>query len=138
MNLNLSKIQIQKYVFTAAQEQSISVLLLPYAELSTNIEQELQNNPLLEADLASDSLQEIQIEDLKRLKALANLPFEKSFNTNTEEDSDYESPGVAMMMTLEDHLFQQLFWEITDPFKRKIGEFIIGNLDKDGYLTLEC
>ncbi len=41
-------------------------------------------------------------------------------------------------MTLEDHLFQQLFWEISDPLKREIGNFIIGNLDKDGFLHLTC
>ena len=39
---------------------------------------------------------------------------------------------------MEDHLFQQLFWEIADLDKRKIGDFIIGNLDKDGFLHLSC
>ena len=38
------------------------------------------------------------------------------------------------MMILEDYLFQQLYLEIADPVKREIGNFIIGNLDKDGFL----
>ena len=48
------------------------------------------------------------------------------------------SSSPANMANLEDHLFQQLYWEISDPQRRKIGEYIIGNLDKDGFLHLTC
>ena len=58
--------------------------------------------------------------------------------STAEEERELESSSIANMMTLEDHLFQQLYWEISDPEKRKIGDFIIGNLDKDGYLHLSC
>lgn len=136
MNLNINKIQIQKQIFSPSLEQSLNVLLLPYAELSINIEQELQNNPLLEAETITETMQDSSI-DWQRLEAIANLPSNKNNYSNIEENQEAEYSSMASMMTLEDHLFQQLFWEISDPFKRKIGEFIIGNLDKDGYLSLD-
>jgi len=132
MRLYATKVQIQKPVFTAFLEKSIAMLLLPHTELAANIEQELQDNPLLEAEFEISSvdqnkeIQELQI-DLNRMNSRTN-----------EESQEFESSSIESMMTLEDYLFQQLFWEITDPKKRKIGDFIIGNLDKDGFLHLSC
>ncbi len=50
MNLGTLKVQIQKPVFTQSLEKSIAVLILPHTELAASIEQELQDNPLLEAE----------------------------------------------------------------------------------------
>ena len=110
-------------------EKAIEVLLLPHAELVTNIEQELQDNPLLEAEI-----------DDKQIEALANLPSTNNMSTSTNdgENQEFESSGTVNMMTLEEHLYHQLSWEFSDPQKRKIGEYIIGNLDKDGFLGLTC
>ncbi len=130
MNLNISKIQTQKQIFTPSLEQSIHVLLLPLAELSTNIEQELQENPLLEAETLETPI------DWERLELLSKLPSQENNQSHSEEHLNNTESSATSTLTLEDHLFQQLFWEITDPLKRKIGEFIIGNLDKDGYLSL--
>jgi RNA polymerase sigma-54 factor len=131
MNLSAVKVQIQKPVFTASLEKSIAILLLPHTELTGSIEQELQNNPLLEADFEGSQI------DAEQMKALVNLPSSNmSRSTPDEDEQDNESSSLANMMTLEDHLFHQLFWEISDPVKREIGNFIIGNLDKDGYLHL--
>jgi len=142
MNLHTSKIQVQKPVFTAVLEKSIAVLLLPHTELAVNIEQELQNNPLLEADLEAavsdkpEDSDKSQI-DTERMNAIINLSSPHSTSSaQIEEDQDFEPSSVTNMMTLEDHLFQQLFWEIADPLKRKIGNFIISNLDKDGFFRL--
>lgn len=134
MNLGTVKVQIQKPVFTASLERSIAILLLPHAELSGSIEQELQDNPLLEAEFEGTEI------DAEQMKALVNLPssFNNQRTASDEEDRDFESSSLANMMSLEDHLFHQLFWEISDPQKREIGNFIIGNLDKDGYLHLTC
>ena len=132
MRLTTTRIQSQNPVFSLSLEKSIAMLLLPHAELSANIEEELQNNPLLEAEYAlppadqSKEIQDLQI-DLDRINALT-----------VTEDKEFESPSVTKIMTLEDLLFQQLFWEISDPVKRKIGNFIIGNLDQDGFLHLTC
>ena len=141
MNLNTIKVQIQKPVFTASLEKSIAMLILPHTELTTNIEQELQNNPLLEADFESVQAEQTKIKeiDLDQMNALINLSSSNiPISATDEEEQEFDSSPMTGMMTLEDHLFQQLFWEISDPVKRKIGDFIISNLDKDGFLHLSC
>jgi RNA polymerase sigma-54 factor len=128
VNLNLAKIQIQKQTFSASLEQSLAILILPHAELAATIEAELQENPLLEAEASFDTDQ---------FNALASLPsFKAPNNDSLEEDSERESFSMASLMSLEDYLLQQLYWEVSDLNHRKIGEFIIGNLDEDGYLPL--
>lgn len=133
MHLLATKVQVQKPVFSMALEKSIAILLLPHTELTANIEQELQNNPLLEAEF--ENAPEV---DLDRMNALINLSSPNIPRTTMEEAPEFESSSVSNMMTLEEHLFQQLHWEISEPVKRKIGEFIIGNLDKEGFLHLSC
>jgi len=119
------------------------MLLLPHAELNHNIEQELQNNPLLEAEFEPIEDQEKVLEplesqlDLERFNALMNLS-SPIMRSTSEEEVEFESSSMANTMTLEDHLFKQLYWEFADLKMRKIGDFIIGNLDKDGFLQLSC
>jgi RNA polymerase sigma-54 factor len=133
MNLSVIKAQIQKPVFTASLEKSIAILLLPHTELAGSIEQELQNNPLLEADFEGAQV------DSEQMNALVSLPSSNMPRSAAdEEEQDFESSAMENMMTLEDHLFHQLFWEISDPVKREIGNFIIGNLNREGFLHLTC
>ncbi|MBF0503877.1 MAG: RNA polymerase factor sigma-54 [Candidatus Omnitrophica bacterium] len=133
MHLQATRVQVQKPVFTASLEKSIAMLILPHAELAVSIEQELQNNPLLEAEYESTS--EV---DVDRMNALINLSFSKIQRSGLEEGAEFEPSTIEDRMTLEDHLLQQLYWEISDSLKRKIGEFIIGNLDREGFLHLSC
>jgi RNA polymerase sigma-54 factor len=44
-----------------------------------------------------------------------------------------EERAVSKEAPLEDYLYQQLRLEVTDPEEIRIGEFIIGNLDENGY-----
>ena len=144
MKLNTTRIQTQTTTYSASLEKSIAMLMLPYAELTTSIEQELQDNPLLEAEFEPikdvEKVQEIQESqtDMERMNALMNLSSPNISSSSTEEERELEPSSIANMMTLEDHLFHQLYWEISDPEMRKIGDFIIGNLDKDGFLHLTC
>ncbi len=142
MRLNTTRVQIQKPIFSLSLEKSIAMLLLSHAELTASIDQELQNNPLLEAEAApTEQSQETQGPpiDLDRINALINLSSPNISRSAEQEEQEFEPSSMATStMTLEDHLFQQLYWEISDPQKRKIGEFIIGNLDKDGFLLLTC
>jgi len=143
MNLNAVKVQIQKPIFTASLERSISILLLPHTELAGSIELELQNNPLLEADFEAAQADqapennEPQI-NAEQMNALMNLSYSNMPGSAHDDEQDNEPSSLANMMSLEDHLFHQLFWEISDPLKREIGNFIINNLDTDGYLNLTC
>ncbi|HSA30804.1 MAG TPA: RNA polymerase factor sigma-54 [Candidatus Omnitrophota bacterium] len=142
MNLKQTQIQVQKQILAPLMQQSIEVLLLPMAELEQTIEQELEKNPLLEADPT-------ETEDLK--DARAESPLEASlqneidqllesgeyhfFSQSTEEQT--ERP-IKSHESLETKLLQQLHSDFSDPLKIKIGELIIGDLDDDGYLTVSC
>ena len=108
------KSQIQKPIFSASIERSIAILLLPHNELVTNIEQELQNNPLLEADfenIQSEKTLEASESpiELEKMNALLNLSYSNTPKSNAEDD-EFESFSVASNLTLEDHLFQQLYF----------------------------
>ena len=130
MNLYTSQLQTQKTVYSNSLEKSIAILLLPHKELAINIEEELQNNPLLESES-----QELPL-DNDQMNAALNLdvPY-KTESSFTEEDTS-QWPSSAPFKTLEDHLYQQLLLEFTDPIKIKLGQFIIGNLDAEGYLHI--
>ncbi|MBP9853811.1 MAG: RNA polymerase factor sigma-54 [Candidatus Omnitrophica bacterium] len=121
-------------------QQSIEVLLLPITELNTAIEQELQDNPLLEIDEDRTAREKKQIDDIIFYSLRRNS--ERSFQStqeavNADEENDEEKP-VVRTERLEDHLLKQLRLEINDPVQLHIGEFIIGNLDEDGYLLASC
>jgi len=142
MRITATKVQVQKTIFSTSLEKSIAVLLLPHVELTAAIEQELQSNPLLEADPEkneSDNSQDNtgpQIEP-DRMNAVINLS-PNAPGSVSEEDHESDLPSAESIVSLEDYLLQQLYWETTDPLRIKTGEFIIGNLDKDGFLHLTC
>lgn len=133
MNMRISTSQTQKQVLAPVMQQSISILMLSLTELSTNIEQELQSNPMLETEPVSGSAKNSEIQNTL-------LPFRNSADNSTHSqfiNDDDEQPEIpiAQSRSLEDHLMTQLRIEITEPDKQKIAELIIGNLDADGYLT---
>lgn len=129
MEIKITPLQTQKQVLTPFLRQSIEVLMLPQADLTTAIEQELQENPLLEAD-------EITLhQTFKMLKSLTPRTLNETHMSN---DGDNEPEGIHVedTPTLEDSLIKQLHLEVEDPGKRKIGEFIIGNLNEEGFFQM--
>ncbi|MDE2028118.1 MAG: RNA polymerase factor sigma-54 [Candidatus Omnitrophica bacterium] len=113
-------------------QQSVAILMLPQMELRTAIEQELQNNPLLEVEY--DPKEEHQL-NLDQLKELSHLP-RVSASEETDDEDQSEPFPVAQARSLQDHLLNQLRLEISDPAVIAIGEFIIGNIDEEGFLKV--
>ncbi len=142
MSMKLSTIQTQKQILAPSMQQSIEVLLLPLLDLHQTIEMELQNNPLLEID--EDMLLKRQEEEHdsetpmdRTLNQLIESPDEPFFNGPLYNDPPDEKP-FKQHDTLEEKMSRQLHVDVSDPLHLKIGEFIIGNLNEDGYLTLSC
>ena len=138
MKIGISPINIQKQVLSPSMQQSIEILMLPLIELTTAIEQELQTNPLLETSEDSPSLDDLHLDSLpQRFKEIEeNLSRTREhFNSDDEE---VEEKQIAQDTNLEQHLLQQLRVELNDPTEITIGEFIIGNLNEEGYLELTC
>ena len=133
MNMRISTTQTQKQILAPVLQQSISILMLSLTELHTTIEQELQSNPMLDAEPVKDSTNLINISNMPNsFRQASDSPNSAQFMNEDEEPREIP---IVQSKSLEDHLMRQLRIEIEDPFKRKIGELIIGNLDVDGYLT---
>ena len=144
MNQKLSPIQIQKQVLAPLMQKSVAILMLSSHELDTAIETELQDNPLLELDdtnrqpIPQHNKEEVTKIDFQRLSKI----WEESIYTNTASDEDDEDEirqnRFKRETTLEESLLRHLRIEFFNPFEIKVGEYIIGNLDEDGYLTVSC
>src|SRR3989338_141490 len=141
MRQKLSALQVQRPILAPMMQKSITILLLPSIELATAIEQELQANPLLEVDdISQMQKQQQENEEFQRkINSLSQLSSDLPYLPGMvlEDDEEHQCP-IVKEITLEDRLLRQLRLEISDPLKLKIGEQIIGNINEDGYLTVDC
>ena len=96
MRTHLRTAQIQKPVLAPAMQQSIEMLLLPLGEMHVAIEQELQNNPLLEAEEALLPPWQDQFE--KAIEKSMQFYEDADPSTNNEYGSDYSSGGERPLM----------------------------------------
>jgi len=131
MNQKILPIQVQRQILAPLMQKSIAVLLLPIAELSHTIDQEIQANPLLEIDEEQRNLMQSKLNDLQNM--LKNMP-QKEYDPTNIHDDNLPARPISSSATLEDYLMRQLRIEVSDSLRLKIGEQIIGNLDEDGYL----
>lgn len=153
-NLNLE--QTQKLVMTPGLCQAINVLQLTSMELSTFIERQLEENPLLE-------LREEEVEGEGELDAGTRLrekekekqengfnweeyfedypPKDREHRANRQDhwldwqENSYDK-FLSKAPTLSEHLLSQLNLTKSCPKDRLIGEYLIGNIDNKGYLRV--
>lgn len=144
--------QTQKLIMTPELRQAITILQLSALELSTFVDQQLLENPLLEVveDSAAGSNAEKenesgQSEQRTDSDSTWDMDWEEYFQRQEERITrEYEpdpsqknrlEPFVAMAPTLQEYLLEQLHVQkLTVPVKYM--EYIIGNLDNNGYLEL--
>ncbi|MBC9784283.1 RNA polymerase factor sigma-54 [Heliobacterium chlorum] len=148
--------QTQKLIMTPDLRQAITILQLNAIELSTYIEQEMTQNPLLELSEQSGDKEE-RIDT-----AEANLDTYEQGEQGQGDDEkaapDWQeflqrdfAPGLGLggtspekhydyflneAPTLQEHLSEQLHMADLDDAQRRIGEYIIGNIDEQGYFRL--
>jgi RNA polymerase sigma-54 factor len=154
LNLKVS----QRLVLTPGLLQMVSVLALNKLELKEMIDAEMVENPVLEEiDESVPMLDQVagKEERLERGVEEAAAPPKDSFNEvdfgtyfqdyldpgyrTQPEFEDNEKPSfenfLSQPTTLSDHLAWQLGALTLDPGLFEAAEYIIGNLDGDGYLT---
>jgi RNA polymerase sigma-54 factor len=145
----------QQLVMTQRLQQALKLLQVPTLELEQILRQELQANPLLEeVDPNEDLDEETPAEqDQKEVvdpseaagDAESNEPvdwdeyFKDGFRAGSveqefEDEDQLERPPVYVP-TGQQFLVDQLVLVVEDDIERKIGEYIIGSLNKDGYLV---
>lgn len=129
--------QNQRQTLAPSMQQSIGLLLLPILELNTTITQELEENPLLEIKGEETEEWPSSLEkDFIRISDTFNQNF--SYGQNFTDDDILEEIPIEKKISLEDKLLRQLKTELSGPLEIKIGEFVIGNLDENGYLKVTC
>src|SRR6266699_3275671 len=137
---------------TPSLQQAIKLLQLSKLELQEVLNQELLENPLLE-----ESAEEAKQEETEAEAKAAEPPKEKDKDSFEEIDYDayfqdyieygynprgmgeeHEEFPIENTLTrppnLTDHLTWQLSMSDSSPRTKEIGQFIIGNIDEDGYL----
>jgi len=157
LETKLSLKQTQKLVMTAMLQQAIKLLPMARLELVQVIRQELMENPMLEeVALAEDGVTPAEEDDapspaetsetLTDGKELYDINWQEYFpedwewkglpSEEYEERFSYEN-AVRAPTTLSEHLLAQLLMATTDDVERRVGAFLIGNIDDDGYLRGE-
>ena len=156
----------QRQVLTPGLMQMVSVLALNKLELKEMIDAEMVENPVLEEidesvpmldEVASRQEQDLHVE---RLEVGATEPATQPKDSFNEIDfgsyfQEYLDPGyrtqpeyeesekpsfenfLSQPTTLSDHLAWQLGALTLEPALELAADFVIGNLNEDGYLTSE-
>jgi RNA polymerase sigma-54 factor len=148
----------QQLVMTPQLQQAIKLLQLSRLELSELINQQMTENPVLEEDRSEETVPAETVENAVRevdTESAAESSGEQSYDDlNWEEFLDsfvrsdhgfrygeeVEKPSaetkVAKGVSLCEHLLWQLRLSDFNKEEEEIAEYIIGNLDEDGYLKM--
>jgi RNA polymerase sigma-54 factor len=149
LNVNLS----QRLAMTPSLLQKIELLTLNQLELSDLMTQELVKNPFLEevsegGDSERETTPEKKEKETDEKKASDDFDFEYFFGEylnpsyrNREYEVDTDRPTFELFLTSTSSLIDHLDWqlnltEIPDDL-RMIADYIVGNIDEDGYLTTQ-
>ena len=138
MDIRLSQKLSQKLTLTPQMRQSLRILELPLLKLRSYIEIQVEENPALKQEDAAgeDSL---FTEKIEKLIEQGKGPEDFGIGHAPDEISkkrDYRESLISKAPTLEEHLLKQLRFSPLSRKDCKIGEYILTNLDENGYLAL--
>ncbi len=130
-----------------AQIQVIKMLEIPTLELEERIRQELEENPALEEGAETSDSQEDVYEDqynedggnnddmdLDEYMPDDDIPDYKLKSNNTSKDDKHESIPFSVGMTFHEFLLDQLRLNDLTEHAQALAEYVIGNIDEEGYL----
>lgn len=134
-------------------QQSLNILQAPVFELRQMIDQELQQNPVLEAES-----HEVSLEQERPERELEDDGFDREFSELSRMDDEWRNylsqasasrgprtaeeeerrqflfDSLSEPVTLQEHLTQQLAMVEARPEVRRLVEMLIGSLDDRGFL----
>lgn len=122
----------------------IKLLEIPTMQLHQRIKKELEENPALEEGAEYDidqadegvgeekELEEFSLEDY--LADQDDTPAYKLRANNYSKDDERKEIPFSMGSTFHENLLTQLGLRVLSDFEKKLAEYIIGNIDDDGYL----
>jgi RNA polymerase sigma-54 factor len=146
----LFQTQSLKQVIGPQMQQSLQILQAPAMELHQIIQQEIAVNPVLEVEMPETSLDSVLPKEHDDIEALTRLDEEwrdyysqqrSQTAPRTAEDDErrrFMMDSIEAQTTLQEHLLSQLnLADLRDPLLREHCEFIIGNIDDDGFLHVK-
>jgi RNA polymerase sigma-54 factor len=152
----LSQKQTQRLMLSHEMQQALHILQLPILELSQEIDQELESNPILEvSEVEQEEDDETESEDFKPEKEMdfddnnfevlqqidqefSDLVLDPPRTQNTRQDDKLQSfmeSSILDELSLNEVLYNQARQTFTTPEDLKIAENLIGSLDERGFLT---
>lgn len=142
LGFDLSQKQTVKLAITAEMKQSITILQYSASELMDFLNKQATENPLIEMNetQATNSISSFKLpESSYSVNSFKNRMHSKVRKNNQEnKDYDFLDYYCSNTSTLEDHLWEQIsFLNSINEEKRSILQFLIGNLDTNGYLELQ-
>ncbi|MCG8468093.1 MAG: RNA polymerase factor sigma-54 [Gemmatimonadetes bacterium] len=118
--------------------QAMDLLYMPLLDLQAHLKQELVNNPFLDmVEPAEDEVEEKEEKEEDEIdweEILLN-GFDAGGRRAEYEEREYFTPTAAETRDLWDHLYDQLSLMKLEVRQILIGEEIIGNIDREGFLT---
>lgn len=153
MEQNLLLEQRQQLQLSPRMYQSIKILQMNIIELNRWLEKETQENPVLEIvfnqadatdedtakrDRSSDNNESDDDSLLGYLVRWKDPIINKKIVTNEQEQEGRHLDTILNKTSLEEHLRQNFGILAKDELDYKIGEYLIGNIDYNGYLTISC
>jgi RNA polymerase sigma-54 factor len=153
--LNLK--QVPRLALNPVLLQAIKLLPLARQELVNAIQQELMENPLLEeagveadgdpptaeedalgpADSADGVTDDAELFDIEWSQYFPEEWEWKGAASGGDEKHVAFENTVHTPLTLQEHLLTQLLTATSDACERRVGAFLIGNIDEEGYLRCE-
>lgn len=138
MEFSLNLTQEQKLIMTQEMQLSVKLLQMSSFELQEYIEKEIQENPVLDAKVASTENQEKKELDYKEL--VKYFEFDNySHHGYEKNDEDEVSPFnfISEKKSLKEYLKEQVRDLNEKDYIKSICLYLIENIDKKGYLAIE-
>jgi len=138
LNYELTLEQSQKLIMTPELRQAIQLLQYTSLELQEYILREIEENPLLEYEDVIEEPQEIidefdQIDWKEYIENYDDISYKQEINKD-EKSITFEN-FFTPSQTLKEFLLEQLSMVSVGQREYKIAEYIIQNIDSNGYLT---
>lgn len=128
--------QTQKLSMTPELIQAIQILQFSNIDLIDYVQNEILENPILEAEKTYDT-QEVDIREKIREADYEEASFRQWEYNPSQEDDDYTyEQYVSEEDTLTDYLMSQLQFSKLKGEKLAIGKYIVEAIDDNGYLTV--
>lgn len=132
---SLSQSQMQKMLqrLSPQQIQMIKLLELPTIQLEQRIKNEIEENPALEENIdeSEDEPKEINIDEYAKRE---DIPSYRLQINNTSKDDKLATIPLSDSLTLTEYLNEQLSFMALDDKIDTVARYIIGSLDRGGYL----